>query len=140
MCPFAHPNGFDARGLADQLVPSVTAMIDNIFVGFEDAVGKPVTPQELPDIFDRIELWTFGRQRDDADIFGYDERVGHMPPGLIHDHYSMGAKGHGSSDFDKMQVHRVGIAERQDKRCALAQGRADRSEDVGRCGSLIMRR
>jgi len=62
-----------------------------------------------------------------------------MPPGLIHDHYSMGTKCHGSSDFDKMQVHRVGIAERQDKPCALAQGRADRSEDVGRCGSLIMR-
>ncbi len=84
-------------------------------------------------------LWTFGRQRDDADILGYDERGGHMPPGLIHDHYSMGARRHGSSDFDKMQVHRVGIAERQDKPCALSQGRADRSEDVGRCGSLIMR-
>ena len=61
-----------------------------------------------------------------------------MPPGLIHDHHSMGANCHGSGDFDKVQVHRLGIAERQDKPCALAQGRADRSEDVGRCGSLIM--
>ena len=71
---------------------------------------------------------------------GYDERGGHMPPGLIHDHHSMGAKRHGSSDFSKMQVHRIGIAERQDEPCALAKGRADRSKDVGRCGSLIMRR
>jgi len=52
-----------------------------------------------------IEFWAFGRQRDDADILGYDERVGHMPPGLIHDHHSMGARRHGSGDFDKMQVH-----------------------------------
>ena len=42
------------------------------------------------------------------------------------------------SDFCKMQVHRVSIAGRQDKSRALAQGRADRSKDVGRCGSLIM--
>jgi hypothetical protein len=38
MRPFAHPNGFDTRGLADQLVPSITAMIDDLVVGFEDAV------------------------------------------------------------------------------------------------------
>ena len=75
--------------------------------------------------------WTFGRQRDDADILGYDERGGHVPPGLIHDHHSMGAKCHGSGDFDKMQVHRVGIAHRQDKPCTLAQCRADCPEDVG---------
>ena len=41
-------------------------------------------------------------------------------------------------DFCKMQVHRVNIAGRQDKSRALAQGRADRFKDVGRCGSLIM--
>jgi hypothetical protein len=38
MRPFAHPDGFDACGLADQLVPSITAMIDDLVVGFEDAV------------------------------------------------------------------------------------------------------
>ena len=112
-------------------------MIGELIIGFEDAVGEPVVPHELPDIFDWIELWTFGRQRYDADILGYDERVGHEPPGLIHEH---DGKGTGATvrDFYKMQVHRVSIAGRQDKRCALAQGRADRSKDVGRCGSLIM--
>jgi len=138
MSPLAHPDGFDAGWLVDQLVPSITAMIDNFVVGFEDVVGEPVIPHELPDVFDRIEFWAFGWQRNDADILGYDERLGHMPPSLIHDHRSMGAKCHGSGDFDKMQVHRLCIAERQDKPCALAKGRADRSEDVGRCGSLIM--
>jgi hypothetical protein len=140
MSPLAHPDGFDAGGLVDQLVPSITAMIDNFVVGFEDVVGEPIVPHELPDVFDRIEFWAFGWQRNDADILGYDERGGHVPPGLIHDHHSMGAKCHGSGDFDKMQVHRIGIAERQDEPCALAKGWADRSKDVGRCGSLIMRR
>jgi hypothetical protein len=140
MSPLAHPNGFDACRLVDQLVPSITAMIDNFAVGFEDMVREPIIPYELPDVFDRIEFWAFGWQRNDADILGYDERVGHMPPGLIHDHHSMCAKRNGSSDFSKMQVHRIGIAERQDEPRTLAKGRADRSKDVGRCGSLIMRR
>jgi hypothetical protein len=54
-----------------------------------------------------------------------------MPPSLIHEQYGMGTKRHGSSDFSKMQIHRVRIANRQDKPCALAQCRADCSEDVG---------
>ncbi len=139
MRPFAHPNGFDARGLADQLVPGITAMIENLNVGFEDAVGEPIISHELPDVFDGIEFWAFGWQRNDADILGYDECGSHMPPGLIHEQYGMGTRRHVSSDFSKVQVHRVGIAERQDKPCALAQCGADRSEDVGRYGALIIR-
>ena len=42
MSPLAHPDGFDAGGLVDQLVPSITAMIDNFVVGFED-VPRDVT-------------------------------------------------------------------------------------------------
>jgi hypothetical protein len=38
-----------------------------------------------------------------------------------------------------VQVHRVGIAERQDKAGGLAFLWADRSEDVGRSGALIVR-
>lgn len=105
-------DGCDARWLTDQLVPSITAMIDNLVVGFEDAVGQPIIPHELPDVFDGIEFWAFGWQRDDADVLGYDERGGHMPPGLIHEQNGMGVRRHGSSDFSKMQVHCVGIAER----------------------------
>ena len=105
MRPSAVSNRHDAVGLADQLVPSIAAMIDDLAVGFEDAVGEPVIPHELPDIFDWIELWTLGWQRDDADIIGYDERSGHVPPGLIHEEYGMGTQRDGSSDFGKMQVH-----------------------------------
>jgi hypothetical protein len=39
-----------------------------------------------------------------------------------------------------MQVHRLGIAGRQDQGGSLSLLRADGSEDVGRGGSLILRR
>src|ERR1039457_3910792 len=40
-------------------------------------------------------------------------------------------------DLREVQVHRLGIAGRQDQGCALAVFRADRAEDVGGCGALI---
>jgi len=52
----AQSDGHDAPGLIDQVVPSLAAMIDEIVVGFEDPVGKPVVAHELPDILDRIKL------------------------------------------------------------------------------------
>jgi hypothetical protein len=52
-----------------------------------------------------IEFWAFGWQWNDADVLGYDERGGHMPPGLIHEQDGMGIQRDGSGDFSKMQVH-----------------------------------
>jgi hypothetical protein len=66
--------------------------------------------------------------------------LGIMPGILRRWQYGMGAGLYSLSDFGTMQVHRFGIAERQDKTCALAERRADRAEDVGRCGALITRR
>ena len=63
MSRLAQSDGHDAPGLIDQVVPSLAAMIDEIVVGFEDAVGKPVVAHELPDILDRIELGAFWRHR-----------------------------------------------------------------------------
>ena len=71
-----------------------------------------VVAHELPDVFDGIEFGAFGWQRDDADIFGCDERLCHMPPCPIHEYDGMGTRGHGLGDFGKMQGHRVGIADR----------------------------
>ena len=58
----AQSDGHDAPGLIDELVPRHTAVVDEIVVRFEDAVRKPVVAQELPDVFDRIELGAFWRQ------------------------------------------------------------------------------
>ena len=44
---------------------------------------------------------------------------------------------YGLGDLHEMQVHRLGIAGRQDQSCALALFRANGTEDVGGSGSLI---
>ncbi|MGI3213410.1 hypothetical protein ACROSR_20240 [Roseovarius tibetensis] len=82
LCLLAASDGSDAVGLAGQFVPRGTAMIEDLVMELEDAVGAPIIAHELPDVFDRIEFGTFGWQREDADIVGHDARVGHMPTGL----------------------------------------------------------
>ena len=49
------------EGSSISLFQASQQWIDDLIIGFEDAVGEPVVPHELPDIFDWIELWTFGR-------------------------------------------------------------------------------
>ena len=51
----------------------------------------------------------------------------------------MGSRCDGAGDFRQMQVHRLGIAGRQDQGDSLSLLRADGSEDVGRGGALIPR-
>src|SRR6266576_6937181 len=48
--PLAQSDGHDAPRLVDELVPCRTTMVDEIVVGFEDAVGEPVVAHELPDV------------------------------------------------------------------------------------------
>lgn len=63
-----------------------------------------------------------------------------MPSGLIHEQHSVGIWGDGLRDFGKVQVHRLGVAKGQNKPGACALARADRAEDIGRGGALVMRR
>ncbi len=48
-------------------------MIDEIIIGFKDAVGEPVIAEKLPDVFDWVEFGAFRRQGDDGDVGWYDE-------------------------------------------------------------------
>jgi hypothetical protein len=138
--PLAQSNGHDAPGLIDELVPSVAAMVDEIVVGFEDAVREPVVAQKLPDVFDRIELGAFWRQRNDGDICGHDEAGRQVPASLIDQEDGMGSGRDRFGDLCKMQVHRLAVAGRQDQGRALALLGADRAEDVGGSGTLVARR
>src|SRR6476620_2285614 len=63
-----------------------------------------------------------------------------MPSGLIDEEDGVGSWCDRLGDFREVQVHRFGIAGGQDQSRALAQFRADGTEDIGRCGSLIPRR
>ncbi len=49
-------------------------MIEDIVVGFEHAVRQPVVAHELPDVLDRVELGAFGRERQQGDVAGNDQR------------------------------------------------------------------
>src|SRR5262249_32261022 len=73
----------DAPRLIDELVPCRTTMVDEIVVGFEDAVGEPVVAHELPDVLDRVELWALRRQQNDGDIGRHEEAGGRVRAGLI---------------------------------------------------------
>ena len=60
-----------------------------------------------------------------------------MPAGLIDQEDGVGAGRDGRGDLREVQVHRLGVAGRQDQGCTLALLRADRSEDVGGSGALV---
>ena len=63
-----------------------------------------------------------------------------MSAGLIDHQHGVSAWGDTLGDLGQMQVHRIGVAFRQDERGALAVLGRDRAEDVGRGGSLILGR
>jgi hypothetical protein len=135
--PLAQPDGHDAPGLVDELVPCLTAVIDQIVIGFEYTVGEPVVAHELPDVLDRVELGAFRRQGDNGDVGRHDEARRHVPSGLINHEDGMGTGRDDRGDLDEVQVHRLGVASRQDQGRTLAFLWADGAEDVGRGGSLI---
>jgi hypothetical protein len=56
MSPNSESNRHDPPRLVDKLVPSEAAMVDDVVVGFEDAVREPVVTHELPDVFDRVQF------------------------------------------------------------------------------------
>ena len=63
MRPLAQSDGHDAPRLIGETVPGEAAMIEDVVVRFEDTVRQPVVAHELPDVYDRVELGTFRRQR-----------------------------------------------------------------------------
>ena len=129
--------GHDAPRLIDELVPCLAAVIDEIVVRFEDAVGEPVIAHKLPDVLDRVELGTFRWQGDNCDVGRHNEAHREVPASLIDQEDGVGAGRDDSGDLRKVQVHRLGIAGRQDQGCTLALPGADRAEDVGGGGALI---
>lgn len=68
MRPLAQADGHDAPWLIDEAVPGVAAMVHDVIVRGEDAVREPIVAHKLPDVLDRIEFRTFGRQRQESDV------------------------------------------------------------------------
>ena len=126
MRPIAGCDGHDFPGLVDELVPSVAAVVDDVVVGFEEAVGEPIVAHELPDVFLRVQLGAFGGQRDQGDVRRGAQLAGKMPPSLIDEDCGVSARGDLRGDLGEVQVHRLGVASRHDERRALSLFRAHR--------------
>jgi hypothetical protein len=75
----AQSDGYDAPRLIDELIPSITAVVDEIVIGFEDAIGESVVAHELPDVLDRVELGAFQRQNENGDVGGRDQSRRQVP-------------------------------------------------------------
>jgi len=139
MGPVSQPDRHDLPRLINEAVPRLAAMIDEIVVGEKDAVRQPIVAQELPDILDGVQLGALGWERHDRDGRGHDKVARQMPSGLVEEKDRVLARRDLARDFGEVQGHRLGIAAGQDECCALAVVRADRSEDVGGGGALIVR-
>ena len=81
-------------------------MVDEIVVGFEDAVGEPVVAHELPDVLDRVELWALRRQQNDGDIGRHEEARGQVPAGLVDQEDGVGSGRDGCGDLGEVEAVR----------------------------------
>ena len=129
--PLAQPDRHDLPGLIDEAVPRFAAMVDEVVVGAEDPVRQPIVAQELPDVFDRVQLRAFWGQRHDRDGGRHDEMARQVPSGLVQEENCMLAGRNLGRDLGQVQGHRLGVATGQDERCTFAVVRAYSSEDVG---------
>src|SRR5262249_9687744 len=114
-------------------------MVDEIVVGFEDAVGEPVVAHELPDVLDRVELWALRRQQNAGDIGRHEDAGGPVPAGWSVQEGGVGSGRDGCGDPGEVPAHRLGVAGRHDQGCTLALLRAGCPEDVGGSGPLVPR-
>ena len=140
MGPFSASDRHDLPGLIDELVPGFATQRDDIVVGLEYPVGKPVIAHELPYVFDRVQLGRSWWQEHQCDV-GWDlEPAGGVPSGPVDDEYSVSAWCHQGRDFIKMPLHGLSVAAGQDKaRTDTARG-TDGTKDIGRLRALVPER
>ena len=77
-------------------------------------------------------------QRHKRDVGRDHQPLRLMPARLVQQDEGMSAGRDRLRDLGQVQAHALGGAARQDQACALALGRADRPEDVGRGRPLVL--
>ena len=139
MRPLAHSDGHDVPGLIDELVPCEAAVVDDVVVGFEDAVRQPVVAHELPDVFDWVEFGASRRQRHQGDVGRHDQFGRSVPSGLIEQEDCMRAWRDVEGNFLEMHAHCLAVATGHDDAGGLAFGGTDRAEQPCRRATLVLR-
>src|ERR1700726_1198468 len=86
-------------------------MVEDVVVGFEDAVREPIVAHELPDVLDRIELGRFRRQRQERDVVWDGKPLRDMPSRLIKKKDGVRAGRDRKRDFVQMKRHGFTVQE-----------------------------
>src|SRR4051812_28681244 len=137
--PVPQADGHDEPGLIGELVPRLAAVVENVAVGGEDPVGDPVLAHVLPEVLDGVQLRRLGRKRHEGDGGGDHKFLRLMPAGLVHEDEGMRPGCDRLRNLLQVQGHALRGAAGQNQAGALARSGADRAEDVGRGGPLVLR-
>ena len=129
MSPTAQSDRHDDPWLLHEFVPGIAAVIEQVVVAEEDAIGEPVLADELPDAFLRIEFGALGRQRDEADVGWHDKLRRHVPSSLVKQQHSVPGGLDLGGNCRELQAHRLGVAPGQDQADSLAMLGANGAED-----------
>jgi hypothetical protein len=78
-------DGSDAVGVVCEECPGVAGLVENVVVTVEDGDREFIATQIFPDVFDRVEFWRVGRQRDERDVVRDGEIFGDVITGAIED-------------------------------------------------------
>ena len=137
MCPVPHADRRDCLGLSDEPVPGVTAGVEDVLIGLEDAAGEPVLAQVLPDVLDRVEFGRSRRQQDDREVLGNLQLVGPVPTGAVHKDDGVRPGRDVAADFLEMHLHGGGVGPGQHEGRARAAPGTDGAEEIGVLVALI---
>ncbi|GAN75774.1 hypothetical protein Apmu_0808_02 [Acidiphilium multivorum AIU301] len=95
-------------------------------------MAEEVAAQKLPDVFDRVELWRIGWQRQQADIvWHWQTFAGLMPAGTVEHQHGVRARRNLRADFPKMLGHRLAVDRRHDDGGTNTAFRADGTKQIG---------
>ena len=84
MLPLSVSDRDDFPRPCDDFVPGRGALVEEIVVGAEDAVGEPVVSHELAGVLGRVKLGRTWRHGEDDDVGGHVELARGMLSGLIY--------------------------------------------------------
>jgi hypothetical protein len=85
-----------------------------------------------------VEFGRAWRQLQDRDVAWNLEGLGAMPSGLIEEENSVSARSDFGCDLIEMKLHSFGVAGRQHEGGTGSAFGADRTEQIGRLGPLIV--
>jgi hypothetical protein len=112
-------------------VPGLAAFVEDVGVAVEDGDGELVLAQILPDVLDRIELRSIGRQVQKGDVVGHVEIVCSVPTRPIEDEDGVRPRGDLAGDLGQVQGQAVGVGLGQDESGGCGPRGANGAEDVG---------